>query len=118
MLYILAFIVLTIAKGRQVHRLLRSRSYNWKSSGFIFLAWSAVSLPFIANACDEAACRWSLNFGWWANLLHQLSPFDRLDAGTMVTVVMLTYMVLTICFLGHCLGWALYGSRRLLRFAV
>ncbi|MFD2342835.1 hypothetical protein [Sinorhizobium terangae] len=107
-----------IAKGRQVHRLLRSRSYSWKSAGFIFLAWSAMTLPFIVSACDEVACEWSPNVGWWADLLHQLSPFDSLGAGTTVTVVLITYMVLTIYFLGHCLGWMLYGTKRLLRFAV
>ncbi|MCA1440376.1 hypothetical protein I6F07_09150 [Ensifer sp. IC4062] len=117
-IYILAAIVVIIAKGRQVHRLLRSRSYNWKSAGFIFLAWPAMTLPFVLSPCDEAACESNLNVGWWADLLHHVSPFDRLDAGTTVTVVLLAYMVLTIYFLGHCLGWMLYGTKRLLRFAV
>lgn len=107
-----------IAKGRQVHRLLRSGSYNWKSAGVIFLAWSAMTVPFIVSACDEVVCQWSLKLGWWADLLRQVSPFDRLDAGMTVTVVLLTYMVLTIYFLGHCLGWVLFGTKRLLRFAV
>ncbi|THK34579.1 hypothetical protein EHS39_29760 [Ensifer sp. MPMI2T] len=117
-IYILAGIAMIIAKGRQVHRLLRSRSYNWKSAGLIFLAWSAMTLPFVLLPCDEVACEWSPKLGWWADLLHQVSPFDRLDAGTTVTVVLITYMVLTIYFLGHCLGWMLYGTKRLLRFAV
>lgn len=117
-IYILAGIAMIIAKGRQVHRLLRSRSYNWKGAGFIFLAWSAMTLPLALSACDEAACQSNLNFGWWADLIHQVSPFDRLDAGTTITVVLIIYMVLTIYVLGHCLGWALYGTKRLLRFAV
>ncbi len=117
LLYLLAGIAMTITKGRQVYKQLCTHSYSWKGFIFVFLAWSAMILPFIVSACDEFTCQWSLRFGWWANLIQQVPLFDKLDPGTTVVVVMIAYVILTVYFLGHCLGWALYGARRLLRLA-
>ncbi len=116
--YLLAGIAMTIAKGWQVHTQLCTHRYSWKGFVFVFLAWWAMTLPFIVSACDEFACQWSLRFGWWANLFQQVPLFDKLSSDTMVAVVMLAYVILTVYFLGECLGWALYGTRRLLRLAV
>lgn len=116
LLSILSAIAITIAKGWQVHKQLWTDSYPRKSFGLIVLAWSAMTLPFIASACNETACQWSLRFGWWANLIHQVPPFDKIGLGTTIAAVMVAYVLLTIYFLGHCLGWVLYGTRRLVQF--
>jgi hypothetical protein len=118
LLSILAGIAMTITKGLQVQRQLRSHSYRWGTFGLICLAWSAMTLPFVVSACNEAVCQWSLKFGWWAELIRQIPPFDRLDPGTTTAAVMFAFIVLTVYFLGHCIGWALYSIRSLLRLAV
>ncbi len=118
LLSILVGIAITIAKGWQVQAQLAAHNYRLRTFGLISLAWATMTLPIVVSACNETVCQWSLNFGWWSGLVRQVPPFDKLNGDTMTAAIMFAFIVLTVYFLGHCLGWAIYSARSLLRLAM
>lgn len=112
-----AALALAIAKSWQLSKQLLDHSYSWRHFAFISIVWSTMTFPFIAWSCHGIACGWSIRFGWWLNLIGEVPPFSELDPTKLVAGVMLGYLVLTIYFFAHCLGWMIYAARRLVRLA-
>ncbi|MDR6632401.1 hypothetical protein J2X72_001185 [Phyllobacterium sp. 1468] len=102
----------------QVQKSLIAGDYSWRSFGLLSLAWLAVTIPSIQSSCSNVGCQWGVKFGWLISLFYDLVPVAGLEptARTLMLVIC-GYVILTICFLGHALGWILYGIRRLFQRA-
>lgn len=115
LLSLMACVFLVIAKALQVHRDLGIRQYSWRSAVLIASAWGFTFLPSLHAACIGLGCHWSLRLGWLAWHVGEVPFMNRLTADTVLTITMLLVWLVTILFLGHVLGWLLYGTQRLLR---
>jgi len=113
--YLLSCIVITVMKAFYVGKQIGSPQYSLRNSVLFSIAWLAWTLPGIQTVCYEIGCRYSMKFTWFASWLYQFPPFDRVSPTAMITLAGVGYAVLTIYFLGHCLGWMFYGVRKALR---
>jgi hypothetical protein len=102
----------------QVQKSLIAGDYSWRNFGLLSLAWFAVTIPSIQSSCSDVGCQWSVKFGWLISLFYDLVPVAGLEpTARTLLLVMCGYVILTICFLGHCLGCMLYGIQRLFQLA-
>jgi hypothetical protein len=118
LLYPLAVILIAVGKAIAVQREIASREYKLRNFGLFSFGWLLWTLPGITAVCSEIGCGWSLRFGWFARFLHQLPLLDQMRPAAMITILGVAYAVLTMYFVGHCLGWTIYGLRALTRSTI
>ena len=112
---LLGTIVLTLLKGFQVQQQIRTGEYSKRGLALFSFAWFFWTLPGLQAACGDIGCRYSVKFGWFLTPLSGFPPLNMLDPASIITLAMVCYAVLTIYFLGHCIGWLIYGIARLFR---
>lgn len=113
--YFLCFVVLTLMKGFMERRQIGTSNYSKRNFALFAVAWLAWTLPGVSAGCNEIACRYSVQVGWVLYELAKVVPMMHVNPPAMVIVAMVGYMLLSVYFLGHCLGWLLYGVTSLLR---
>lgn len=116
LLMLMACVMLVIVKGIQVQKDLRERCYCWRSAPLVVIAFIVIIPQSLRSACgDWWGCSYSLRIGWLADHLRQLPFLDRLSADALLTITFYMVGLLIIYFLGHVLGWLIYGTQQLMR---
>lgn len=110
--YPLCFLALVIMKSLYVRKAIAAGQYPWRNFVIISIGWLVWTLPGLYSACTEVACRQGIRFGWFMNAIAAWYPADMLNPGKLLILLLVAYLILTLYFLAHCLGWILFGLGR------
>lgn len=117
LLILLVGVFLMMRTGIKVQKEIVARDYSWRNFGLLSFAWLAITLSGFQSNCSEIGCQWSVQFGWLANLLHQIVPIQGFEPTRTIMLLICGYVIVTIYLLGHWIGWMLYCTRKLFQLA-
>lgn len=112
-IYILASLVLVVAKAAQVAKQLDKGTYSFKGAMPLFVIWFLLLLPGIQSTCTVATCQYGMNFGWWMDMLNDMKALNGYDPDTTPVIVILLFGILWVHVLGHFFGWLFHGGYKL-----
>ena len=114
---LIAFALIVLAIAMQTQRKISAGTYAWRNFYLISIGWLVLILPGIRSFCINGSCKWSVSFTWWIRPLYDFLPLDRLSPVAILTIAGVIAFAATVYFVGHVLGWAVFGVRRLFRLA-
>jgi hypothetical protein len=113
LVYVIIALTVLINTACQVQKPLLEGRYSWRNFALIALAWLVLIVPGIQTSCGPIGCRYSVTFTWLTSLLSRLPVLENVSLTSMFVVLALIVALLTPYLLGHILGIAFYGLRRL-----
>jgi hypothetical protein len=115
--YRLSFVLLglVIMKSLYVRKAIAVGQYSWKNFAIFSIFWLVWTLPALQTLCTEIGCRYRIRVGWFLDTIATWYPSDILNPEKFLILLLLAYLLLTLYFVAHCLGWILFGVGRLRR---
>lgn len=113
LVYVIVALTILINTACQVQKPLYDGRYSWRNFALIALVWLVLLVPGIQMSCGPIGCRYSITFTWLTSLLSGLPVLENVSLSSMFVVLALIVALLTPYLLGHILGFAFYGLRRL-----